>query len=407
MVPSSRSLTGPEGFAGFMIALFLLTGRWSFARLQADAYGGQTSEPRLWIGAILLALWLLPIGRPMISRVFKQEARDVRKLTRLMLVFLAYMMVTAAWAPDRTLALLKLYELALIMIAILSLHKMLVCFDSELVRTAFWKSVVLITGLLAVLAIGQMETISSQRVAVLGGGPNVFGRMMGLMCLGSLFMWQRGGRSWLWLSVSTIAFLLVILSGSRGAFVAVTVSLFVFLAVERVRLTRMVPLGVTAVAVAGLVLLYTPLGAAAQAMYRHRIVFLLIEQLYTTHRTELYSAAYDLGMRHPLVGAGLASFPAITLAPYAHNIFLETFSEGGIVGLCVIALLIVTALRILWNNRGHLDGAIVAALALVLIASQFSGDLYDSRGVFLFMLLSAFPRPRSGEGDGSVIETAG
>ena len=56
--------------------------------------------------------------------------------------------------------------------------------------------------------------------------------------------------------------------------------------------------------------------------------------------------------------------------------------------------LVLTGYR---RERGSLDTSSVAAFALVLAAAQFSGDFYDSRGLFLFSVFSLIP-PASASG---------
>jgi O-antigen ligase len=115
--------------------------------------------------------------------------------------------------------------------------------------------------------------------------------------------------------------------------------------------------------------------------------------VYLSGRGSLYASALELGRDYPVGGAGLAAFPALGLGVYPHNLFLETFCEGGGMGLVLLLLLLLTFGASVWRRRRALEGTCLAAVVLVLVGSQVSGDLYDSRGLFLLMVLTAYTAP--------------
>jgi hypothetical protein len=90
------------------------------------------------------------------------------------------------------------------------------------------------------------------------------------------------------------------------------------------------------------------------------------------------------------LGCGVSGFRAFR-GTYPHNLVLETAVETGLVGTGLLCLVMVSgawAFRRLWRSA---DGATLAAFAFALVASQLSGDLFDSRGVFLFLLMALIP----------------
>jgi O-antigen ligase len=100
-------------------------------------------------------------------------------------------------------------------------------------------------------------------------------------------------------------------------------------------------------------------------------------------------------MSSPVVGDGLAAFPARGLGVYPHNIFLETFCEAGVIGMWLLGLVFVAGMVSLARRKHALDTATLSALVFILAASQFSGDFYDNgRSVFLFLLAVARPSAR-------------
>jgi O-antigen ligase len=95
-----------------------------------------------------------------------------------------------------------------------------------------------------------------------------------------------------------------------------------------------------------------------------------------------------MGLEDPLIGAGLSAFSIRTGDVYPHNVFLEIFAEGGCIGLLLFLAMLGATGLMFWQHRDTLNTAAVAAFVLILVASQFSGDLYDSRGLFLFPILA-------------------
>jgi hypothetical protein len=73
---------------------------------------------------------------------------------------------------------------------------------------------------------------------------------------------------------------------------------------------------------------------------------------------------------------------------YPHNLMLESFAEGGAVGAGLLLLGLTIACGRFMRRRHVYDEFSVAGFALSLVTSQFSGDLFDSRGVFLFLVLA-------------------
>jgi lipopolysaccharide/colanic/teichoic acid biosynthesis glycosyltransferase len=72
-------------------------------------------------------------------------------------------------------------------------------------------------------------------------------------------------------------------------------------------------------------------------------------------RSVMWSAAADLFVDHPIVGAGLGRFPAFyttvpgaTSAENAHNFYLQILAETGVVGFAAFAVLALTIVRAFW-----------------------------------------------------------
>ncbi len=382
-----RQLSIRSYMIGMLIALYVLSGRWSFARIFSDKFTDLSApfyyELRFWI-VLLLCACALFVRKPIADK----ESHYVRYYLLLLYFFFTYTLLSSIWAPDIEMALGKGYEVVLVIVATFSIYILLSGREGGLVFEQFWKIIFLLTAVLAAIAIYKVRGIDAERLAVLGGGPNVFGRMMGLLCLTSLYYWSRGGRLLVWLPPVVIAFCLVILSGSRGSLVAICLAIAVYIIVSRVSVTKVILFAIAALLLSSILISFTTVGQKVMDSYEVRVANLLIEQRYTAGRGNLYQAAMTLGSKNPFIGAGLAAFPANGLGVYPHNIFLEAFCEGGGTGFVLLIIPMSIFIYFCWACRLVINPLPVAACILILAASQFSGDYFDSRTIFTFMLMA-------------------
>ncbi|MFY0580960.1 hypothetical protein ACN28S_47975 [Cystobacter fuscus] len=204
---------------GFIAALYVLAGRWGFHRLASvNPEPDPFLELRLWI--VLASVVLATLG--LLHRAHRaarpEESRPDTRLAKALLLFLGYLCTSALWAPDAEFALGKLYDLVLV--GVMSVGFGLAALRQPAVRVldAFWGVVVLATGLLALTGVSQLlGGGGGARLAVLGGGPNIFARLMGMFALGALYFWHRRGQTWLWIPMAAAGVLLALLTGSREA----------------------------------------------------------------------------------------------------------------------------------------------------------------------------------------------
>lgn len=398
---------------GGTAALFVLAGRWGPLRLGgAQAEDDIFLELRLWLA--VAGLVLVAAGQLDRAQLPPREGEALPDplLSGALLLFLGYMGLGAAWAPDRDFALAKLYDLTLV--AVLAVGLMLAAprLPAERLLSAFWAAVVAAGVLLSLMGLRQLLAGGVGRLSVLGGGPNVFARQTGLMSLGALYFWSQRGRPWLWIPLAALGGVMVVLSGSRGGTAAWVLGVLAFLGVQRVRLRRIAVLAALGLLAYGAALQVPVLARALQGSVEDRYVRLTLGyrhqdrehagaesgRVYLSGRKPLFAAAYQLGKEHPVGGAGLAAFPALGLGVYPHNLFLEVFCEGGLTGLALLAWLLFTFTRVAVRRRRHLDGATAGAVVLVFAAIQASGDLFDSRALFILMSLAActaVPHPQA------------
>lgn len=393
-VDGGRTLA--DRLAGVGLAVYLVTGSWGLHRV-TSLEPALWWEPRTWavLGLAVLAF------RPRMTTGVGVGTPDGRLLAA-ELVWLAGTLLTLAWAPALELGVDGAIDLGLMSVAAIALYRLLQIGDARVLIDAFERS--LLALLLLLLAAAVAGGLGSGRLATLGGGPNIFGRNMGLLCVLSLDRAMRGAsqgpsataRRTAWPIIAAFAALLVALSGSRGAMFATAAALACLLALGRARLGRRLMV-VAGFSILGLcVVAFTEVGASVSESFATRVLDLFFREHYVSGRDRIYALALERGFDTPLFGHGLNSFPASTPWPYAHNIVLDAWFETGAFGVALLALYFATlgrsTLRATARERSSgrwagVDGLRAAAI-LILVASQFSGGRYDARGLFGFAALS-------------------
>jgi len=299
-----------------------------------------------------------------------------------------YFAASFLWAADLDLALAKALEVVLLAVAVICIFPFLKAKRMPVVRHWFWIALVAIACVMCGMGI---FTVDSSRMSILGGGPNTFGRNMGLLFLGALYFQRRNSytSAWLWYPLMTLSLIMVVLSGSRGALLATSVGGFAYLLIDRGTRTRnIVVIGCFAVLL-NVVLGTTDIGVLAREMFERRIVTQTLEQQNTSGREDRFSAALELGQEHPWFGQGLAGFTILLGYNYPHNIVLELFCEAGLVGVFLFTLLLLSLLTFVIRHRSHCEPATWGAFGLTLTSAMFSGDFFDSRGMFLMAMLGS------------------
>lgn len=110
--------------------------------------------------------------------------------------------------------------------------------------------------------------------------------------------------------------------------------------------------------------------------------------LSTTGRNSLWSAAWQLFLAHPFLGAGTGGFSTISVEAYPHNLLLETAAELGVVGLGLLGLVLVSGMIALVRNVSSSHdraraGLVLALFVAALVNALLSGDITANAAVWL------------------------
>jgi O-antigen ligase len=376
----------PAFFFGSILAMYYFIGRWTFARLDGDnTIAPMVEQPRLWLVAILVAMAIaIQCGLSRRAKQFRPAGTDFA-----IIAFLGYMLLTSVWGPDTELARGKLFEVSLLITvaAVIAVSRNS-SLDDQL-HLGFWTTIVAIG-----VALGGLALLygSDSRAYAPGGGPNTFGRNMGLTAFGAVYLASRYGSVVRFGSVGMFAAaaMLVIRSGSRGGLLSFGVSAATYTVCAKMSIGKKALIVASVGAATAAALFYTDTGQQAIEVFGGRILQQTVENRYLSGRDELWFDALEMMQERPIFGWGLDGYRANSWN-YPHNIFLEVAVEGGAIGV----LLLLNIPRAWFQHVRHaklpVSRSHLAALVLTFVAAQSSGDLFDSRGVFLMAALSIPP----------------
>jgi O-antigen ligase len=372
-----------------LLFLTALLGRYSLDRFGLD----QSVELRgvaLSMLVILTLLWRATVS----DRSYQHTWGSTGQLG---LVFLGYQVSSALWAPPEA----RTAQLLVDIVAIAALFMVSLAITGPDRDRSARVLLYLMLGAgcaYAVLGLVLGQTTAQGRLSVLGGGPNVFVRVVILGVLAA-FALAAIRRKPAILAVLPPLATAALLSGSRGGLLAglLTMLAFAWLYRRRIRASRVLTTAVLAgtLSIAGLALL----GDGAVGFLRDRYLPGNLAEANLSYRPELVEQAWTLFRERPLFGAGLDAFYGeygySGSWEYAHNFVASVGAEGGLVGLALLAVLlygIARALGPITELSPERTACLLAAM-YIFFASLFSGDYYDTRLAWIFIAVAANPQP--------------
>ncbi len=222
--------------------------------------------------------------------------------------------------------------------------------------------------------------------------PNVAGGLLAALLPLQMAAVRRSRVGWALIAVALIALLL---TGSRGAWGALTVSLAFWALLARLNHGRgsraWLPLvgALFLLAAAGAALTLTPWGASLAAA--------------TAQRLSLLRNSLDLALDTPFTGSGLASFQMafssyvlllhVGHTIHSHNLLLNIWIEQGLSGLLIFLWLLALAVKqasTVWHEKSTGQSAFLLAplvsLAVIVVHGLVDDAFYGSRGVLLLFV---------------------
>jgi O-antigen ligase len=175
--------------------------------------------------------------------------------------------------------------------------------------------------------------------------------------------------------------------GSRGPILALVLALALALAAWLLRVPRKVApvLAVAAVSLAVVPFVSLPAASGERLSSAARDPLAAFRE---DDRYFLVQDAFQIIESHPIRGGGAGAFSTVSPARWPHNLFLELWSELGLVAMISVAAAILIALvglyRLAWRlpATGREQGLVYILLAVFffnLLAVQVSGSINDNR----------------------------
>lgn len=364
--------------------------------LLAGTFNLERVSPGLaWLDIRLVAIYVLVLGFCVWTLGARQHWPHHRPVARAIWWFyawVAWMALSADWAPPGARIKDSLVGL-LTMIVFVSMTAQIVKRLESEDLDFIWAALLIIAMLYfaAALAAGPG---AQGRYSAFGGGPNVFVRVVVVGALAALLIYLRDGRV---LALLTVPFLAVgaVLSGSRGGLVAAAAVLVVgaIPIMRRLGVKRsawagtLTAMGLWAFLVVG--------GSSTLDFLQQRFIQQTLVQGYSSGRVSISEQVIALFQQHMWFGVGLDGYYGLMGqfggAEYPHNLFLASSAEGGLVGVALVGCAIVALLKAGLKRRPISLNTLFCWLSgiLLLVASQFSGDYYDSRMMWFFFVVAA------------------
>jgi O-antigen ligase len=295
------------------------------------------------------------------------QATGVRFLTYLQLVVLVWLIWEIAWSPERQRALLQAYVLGVSFAAVVTLHRYL--------------------SHVAIVDVTTRFTALSFNVNELG-----MTLMLGLPMAWYLSFSQPHQRlAWMWRLYIPLGITAILLTASRGAFLAALVALAIIpWTLGRLRMRTKVVLYAFC---AGTLL------AAAQLVPEtswERIASIRsdVDAGYFGGRGAIWKAGLEVAQEHPVAGVGAGAYgaavePTLFFGWGAHSVPLAILVENGIVGLLLL-LGAVAAVTTPVKHLPPLQRRFSIVLLLAVAVASLSGEWEDRKAFwFVFGVLAA------------------
>lgn len=375
--------------AALACALILLLGRWSPARfLSYGVFPPLYLDIRIYLVILCFVPLTSMLGSAKITRDGLVVICMLCGLGFYILTIFTMSPVTGMNMKGYDYIAIKLTDVLILMVSAYIFH---IFAQQAAFEGLLWAWVARI-GLVLTLMAGVQALTSNitydERLTMLGAeGGNFFSRIVGMAAVVFAVQIGRGERPvWLFAVGLGIASIVIILSGSRHATIstAIAVGLVLILSPRR---AFMLSLSLCLVAAGVAILLFLP--TETQEFLHTRYIDQLVNTVYLARRDILYDQVVAFWQSSPVFGHGIGSFSLISDWDYPHNLFMEVLSEFGIVGGILLFVPLIYFLIVSVVRRRYVDHCTLGVFVLFFIAAQVSGDIFDSRMVFLLPVLMA------------------
>lgn len=366
-----------------LFAVCLVAGRFGLDRWGIDI--GIMGEPRWWLLGIL-------IGLLAVSPVRVEWTRRLTLYFSALLLYVTYVIVSTLWTPDAIQAVQQIEDLPLLLLLLATVP--FVFGEAPIKGAEFFLEIsFFISFAFALIGLVGGSSGAENRLSVMGGGPNVYARIMAVGVFAAMYLWTKRGRFY-WLLPIPFMAAAAVLSGSRGGVISLMAGVGILLLATQ-RPSRLLKF----------VAVILILSAVPAYLYSEKLDDIITKRFMSTYQNQnygarefIYPSAIRVFEKHLFFGAGADGFRQEGGAGefYAHNLFLEAAAEGGLLGLILLMLVLLQS-PLPFARKMPLEGRFVAGTGIALFLAQMtSGTYYDARqmwtaGVLGVMLLNQEP----------------
>lgn len=306
-------------------------------------------------------------------------------------IYIFFALISFFYNLDQVIALEKMATLIFLIFLVISVVVMVSCLKLHEFFSIISIFFILV-GILYALPIYLSVISGAYRGDVNFSGPNVTTRILFFASCSSIYRFFLNKKAIYF--ILTILFLFsIVLVGSRGGLVGAVLILFLLFTIKKISIIKKekmkfnISLKNILYVLVGLVtvfFIYKPV----KRVFMERVVGTTFSDngIYTAGRDIIYADAIKMIKEKPIFGYGIDSFSVYTGHVYPHNLFLEMMVEVGIIGAIFFAIFVFFSIMILFKMiKSPLF--IFSGLPLYMIIVQmFSGEFYDFRYYFLWMI---------------------
>ncbi|WP_188726411.1 O-antigen ligase family protein [Pseudoclavibacter endophyticus] len=310
------------------------------------------------------------------------------------LLWSGWLIVSSAWSSPAVNVFAQIEDVVLLVGVVLVVDWIFRHSDSESIAVIWWFLwAAALVYFVAAIASGPGDGPSG-RFSAFGSGPNVFVRIMALGVVSSFALSLRRRRLRVLMIFAPIFGVGALLSGSRGGVLAVVVAFVIMLIplVRRFGVVRCMVVG--SLSIGAFALFLRLLSSSLLASLYDRYVVQPLVEGDTSLRDFLAEQAWTMFTENLWTGAGVGSFASdlsyLGEGYHAHNLVLSTLAETGIVGGGLLAVTLCSFVVSLFRLQRHSTDVLFLLMGafVILVASMFSGDYYDTRFAWVLLVLS-------------------
>ena len=225
----------------------------------------------------------------------------------------------------------------------------------------------------------------SERMAIFGGGPIVFSRWICIFLILCFNFIKNNILKWTFVSLSL---LLIIKSGSKGPFLFLVISILYKYTKDFSFKTFLYGIIIFYILYLSFDFVIQLLGSRLSSLFSVD----LVDASSSIKRLDRWRMAIRVFLENPF-GVGFGNYVPVTksieandfyIAEYPHNLFLELISELGVFGVGLVFVLIFKIFKML--NNPNIKLVEKQLLIFLFLNSMVSGDIMDSRFLFLFLI---------------------